>query len=173
MATPPKVPPPLSEEELQDLRTSLTKDRASRAESAVALKIAGANYTQIAKALDYAHPALARQAVEQALSTSVHEEDRKAQRLLSSARIEALLRSVWPRANDSRDPDHLGYMRGALALIDRHAKLWGLDAPIEIVSYTPTQVEYQAALDSIVQQFVRDLPQEADIIGEVLDDESA
>jgi len=170
----PKTPPPLTEAELLDLQNGLSKDRASRIESAVALKVAGANYAQIARALDYAHPALARQAVEKALSTSVSDEDRKAQRLVASARIEALLRSVWKRANDPQDEEHLGYMRGALALIDRYAKLWGLDAPIEVVSYTPSQAEYQAALESIVHQFTANLPEEADIIGEVLrDDESA
>ena len=174
MANLPKTPPPLTEGELQDLTSHLTKDRASRIESAVALKIAGATYPQIARALDYAHPALARQAVEKALSTSVSDEDRKAQRAIASARIEALLRSVWRRANDPSDADHLGYMRGALALIDRYAKLWGLDAPIEVVSYTPSQMEYQAALDSIVGRFMDTLPQEADIIGEVMrDDEPA
>lgn len=111
----------------------------TRAEAAVALKIGGASYTSIAKTLGYSTAYRARQAVEQALAaTAESPEERDQMRVLTSRRINRLLQSVMGRATNPRDPDHLAYNQQALRLIDREAKLWGVDAPQQVSLTTPS-----------------------------------
>ena len=54
-------PDPVEESDLDNLNTDLdVKDRKSRVEAAVAMAVAGANYSEIADVLGYATPPLAR-----------------------------------------------------------------------------------------------------------------
>jgi hypothetical protein len=55
--------------------------------------------------------------------------DRDKQRVLTEKRLNKLLQSVMPKAIDPEDPQHLPYNARALALVDRIAKLYGVDAP--------------------------------------------
>lgn len=99
--------------------------------AAVALKVHGADYDEIADTLDLASPAIARVLVERALAATVDEtRDLKGQRAIANLQIDAILRSTFPRATDSTDPEHLNYARMTLSLVDRKAKLNGLDAPV-------------------------------------------
>ena len=51
---------------------------------------------------------------------------------------------VWPKAIDPDNPDHLLAVTKARELVDRHARLYGLDAPTEVVVHNPTQTELEA-----------------------------
>lgn len=160
-----------------NLNTDLEKieDQAQRAESAVGLRIAGASYTNIARTLGYSSAYHARQAVERALAqTAESPEERDQQRVLTSRRLNRLMQSVMGKATNPRDPDHLAYNQQALRLIDREAKLWGVDAP--------TQVSVHSASDEQIAAFVQkalalgrvagEEAEEADILdAEVLDEE--
>jgi hypothetical protein len=155
---------PLGEDD-DDLQPYVPRQPKARAEAAVAMKIAGATYTEIAKVIPYSSASVARQAVERSLAATVGDEDRAQMRLLESKRLERLLRSVWGRATNSSDAEHLSYVRAALALIDRHARLHGLDAPTQMVVYSPAQSEIEAWVAGMSRQVVSGLPLEADIIG--------
>lgn len=150
-----------------------SKDRASRGESAVALKIAGADYSQIAKVLGYASPAAARQAVEAALASAVSMGDRDNERRLAIGRIETLLRSVWPKATDPDHPDQSVFGRLALAYIDRGIKLQGLDAPTEITMHTPTLTEFNQVVAELTSRARQGLPQEKSVIDDDIIDVEA
>jgi hypothetical protein len=103
--------------------TSRTAARNRKADAAVALKLAGATWGEIAQIVGYP---TARQA------------------LVSVAR--------------------------ARELIDRHAKLYGLDAPTEFVVHNPTQAEIERWVATML---VGSLPAAAEydiITGEVVDD---
>jgi hypothetical protein len=142
-----------------------TKDRASRQEAAVAMRIAGANYSEIARVLEYASPTLARQAVERSIaSTTGTPETREHQRFLESRRLERLLRSLWNKATDEKNEEHLAAIRTAVAIIDRHSRLNGLDQPTEMVVYTPASEEIQKWVAMVSAQMRSDLPDEDDIL---------
>lgn len=147
----------------------VAKDRPTRQDSAVAMRIAGANYSEIAKFLGYRSVEDARAAVERSLASSVGEADREKQRFLTARRLERLLRASWHKATDETSPEQLPAIRTALAIIDRHARLYGLDAPTEMVVYTPSRLEIERFVEAVSANLSRELPEEADIVdGEVL-----
>lgn len=114
------------------------KRPSSQARSALALRLAGASYESIAKTVGYQSANAAKRAVEGILEDTVNESrDLPQLRELTGRRIERLLRSVWAKATDEESADHLAYVRTALALIDRHARLMGVDAPQRLEVSTP------------------------------------
>ena len=122
----------------------LMSETNTKAESALALRIAGTSYTNIAKALGYASATRARLAVERVLAASADSpEERDQQRVLNDKRLNRLLQSVMGKAVDPKDPDHLAYNARALAITDRIMRLWGVDAPAQ-VQITPTDEHLQA-----------------------------
>ena len=157
------------EQGLQALNDDLREDdRASRQEAAVALRIAGATYSDIARTLGYSSVTRARQAVEQALAASVGDDDRERMRFIEGRRLERLLRGLWHKATDEENDEQLSAARTALAVIDRHAKLYGLDAPVVHAVYSPTQTEMEQWLSGIAAQVRQGQPEEYDIIqGEI------
>lgn len=149
-------------------RELATRDRPSRTEMAVALRIHGASYSEIAKACDYSSAHAARIAVEKSLAASVGEDDREQRRHIEARRLERLLRAVMGKATDEENPEQVSYVRASLAIIDRHARLYGLDAPAEVVLYNPTTSEMERWLADKALLMQQDLPEEANIIeGEV------
>lgn len=126
-----------------------------RARAALALKISGAPYSAIAEHLGFANARIARVVVERYLSEMVTDADLKPQRALASERLERLLRAVWPRAisetTEWTDPDgkrhvtpnaeQLQYVRTALMIIDRSARLHGIDAPQKLEVTRPSDEE--------------------------------
>jgi hypothetical protein len=123
----------------------LAKARARKANAAVQMRLAGATWGEIAQALGYPTPRQALIATERALVKQLdNNEDREKMRKVAGARLERLLRSVWPKAIDPDSPDHLIAVGKARDLVDRHAKLYGLDAPTEVVVHTPTQTELES-----------------------------
>lgn len=142
----------------------VARDRSHRQEAAVAMRIAGAHYSEIARALEYPNASQARTAVERALATSVGVEGKEQLRFIEARRLERLLRSLWAKATDDKDESHLAYARTALAVIDRHARLYGLDAPQEMVVYTPAASEIEAWVAKMARQVHGEMPEEYDII---------
>jgi hypothetical protein len=123
----------------------LAKARNRKASAAVQMRLAGATWGEIATALGYPTPRQALVATERALVKQLDsDEDRDKMRKVAGARLERLLRSVWPKAIDPDSPDHLIAVSKAREIVDRHAKLYGLDAPTEVVVHNPTQTELEA-----------------------------
>lgn len=137
----------------------------TKAESALALRIAGTSYTNIAKALGYASATRARLAVERVLAASADSpEERDQQRVLNDKRLNRLLQSVMGKAVDPKDPDHLAYNARALAITDRIMRLWGVDAPAQ-VQITPTDEHLQQYVAHMMALARREPEaEEADII---------
>ena len=95
-----------------------------RSRRAIALKLAGASYRSIADTLGYYDQSAARQAVMRGMKAGL-QEDAGELRKLHYGRLEHLLALVWPDVNAKDLPS----MRMALDVMDRMAKLYGLDAP--------------------------------------------
>lgn len=149
-----------------------TEDSPTRAAAAVAMKIDGAGYSDIAKVLDYSSPQRARRAVEEAISLQAGSpEEIDHIRFINSRRLERILVSVMTRATDPGDADHLAYARMAVVLIDRHLRLWGADNPAQMkVTVTPTALAIEEWVTEMARQ-TYGVADEADILdAEVVED---
>lgn len=139
--------------------------RQRKANAAIQLKLAGATWDEIAASLGYPTPRAAIVATEQALERQLAETgDREHMRALAGARLERLLRAVWPKAIDPENPDQMTAVTKAREVTDRWIKLFGLDAPTEIVVHNPTTTELEAWVARVVSQQVPAV-EEYDIIG--------
>lgn len=136
----------------------------SNARAAVALRLSGASYPEIAMTLDYTTPTAARIAVEGMLAAAYDEEtDYKSLRNVASARLEKLMKSLAGKAFNPKDPDHLAYARQFLSVADRHIKLHGIDAPQMVSVINPSAEEFERVVGALAQKALADQPQEADI----------
>jgi len=138
---------------------------ASKGRAALALRLAGASYSEIAETVGYNTPGDARKSVVRELGDyEADDESRTFLRTEEAARIERLIRSVWGKATNPNDPEHLVAVKTAAGLIERHSRLLGLDAPQEVLVYNPTAVE----IDQWVAQMIGQTSGPEVIEGEVL-----
>ena len=142
----------------------------STGRAALALRLAGATYDEVADILVLQDARAAQALVERALAAEhVDDADRDRLRAEASQRILKLLSGVWGKATDADSPEHLAATGKALQLIDRHARLLGLDAPQEVVVHTPTTMEIDAWVEQMLGSAQVMLVQEADPIVGVLE----
>lgn len=124
----------------RDDRVPTIRARERKANAALELAMAGVDPTKIAQTVGYPSGRAARVAIERALEKKLeHDPESKAKmRALASKRLERLLFSVWAKANDPDNPEHLIANTKARELIGQWTKLHGLDAPAEVVVHSPT-----------------------------------
>lgn len=153
--------------------------RTSTSSAALALRVAGASYEEIVQTLGLPSVEDARLLVERDLASradDVDPEQRRTQRALAVARLERLMRSVAGKATNPTDPEHLPAVRQMTQLIDRHARLLGLDAPVEVAVYSPSAMELEAWVSKMLAaQATPFAVEEAVVVPGVVvrDDESA
>jgi len=142
-----------------------------RIRSIMALWLAGASFADIAMQFNMRSPALARVAVERALSESVDDtQDRSKLRQKMTLTLDRLLRSVMAKAVDGESPDHLAAVRTALSIVDRKIRLHGLDAPLEHVVHYPENEEFERVIAMMAQTQGMMLPDEGDPFAEEIED---
>ena len=124
--------------------------RAGRA--AVELRVTGASYAEIATTLALADATEALALVERELASHLDHHSVDIARAEASERILTLLASVWDTATNVADPERLPALRLALALVDRHIRLHGLDRPTEIILHTPTAAELERWVTAVTAQ---------------------
>jgi len=152
-------------------RTAVRRARERKSNAAIQMKLAGATWADIAKTLGYPTARQALVATEKALERQLHTEDRDAMRRLAGARLDRLLLGVWPKAIDGEHPEHLLAVTKAREIVDRHAKLFGLDAPTEFVVHSPTQSQLEEWVAAVTALRVPDV-EEYDILeGEIIPDD--
>ena len=127
--------------------------------AALALRLAGAGYDEIADALGLTSSAVARENVEVALEARAWDDlaGRERMRSEAGARIERLLRSVWGKATNPDDAEHLPAVKVARELIDRYVRLYGLDAPTEVIVHNPTVSEIDTWVAAVISSGSADL----------------
>jgi hypothetical protein len=129
--------------------------RHRKAAAALQMRLAGANWTEICKGVGYPTPRTAQVAVERALIRELHESnDRDKMRRLAGARLDRLLRSAWTKAISPDHPEHLAALSKAREVVADHRKLFGLDAPTEVIVHNPTQAELEAWVATVVSTAV-------------------
>jgi hypothetical protein len=134
--------------DLDNIRNAKTE---TRSQMAFTLAVSGASWTTVAKIAGYSSAYRARQAVERMLASAADSPlDRERMRVLTERRLNRLLNSVMAKAVDPDDPEHLPYNARALALTDRIARLYGVDAPTQ-VQITPTDERIHALVTRMMQ----------------------
>ena len=96
-----------------------------RTKRAMALKLAGASYASIADTLGYSDASGARKAVMRGMAQSLQENANEL-RKLHYGRLEHMLMLLWSDVNTKSLPS----MSAALAIMDRMAKLHGIDSSL-------------------------------------------
>ena len=123
----------------------------NRAAAALALRLDGAGFADIAKVMEFASAAEARRAVDKALAdTPTDMESVERIRDIESRRIERILVSLMKRATNPKDPDHLTYARTALAAIKQQTDLHGAAMPTKVdVTYNPSKQQLEKWVEQI------------------------
>ncbi|MFB6805474.1 hypothetical protein [Streptomyces sp. NPDC056387] len=114
---------------------------AERRAKAIRMKIDGHTYEEIAKALGYSSKGSACCDVRRALEKHVVEEGLavEAWRELELARLDVLQKAIWPEAMDGSPRA----IETALKILDRRAKLLGLDSAIKLEVLTIDALDQQ------------------------------
>ncbi|MFG2412283.1 hypothetical protein [Streptomyces goshikiensis] len=122
---------------------------AERRAKAIRMKIEGASYTEIAEQLGYSSRGSANSDIRRALEKHVIEEGLavEAWRELELARLDVLQQAIWSKAK-AGDPRAI---ETALKVLDRRAKLLGLDSAIKLEVLTID------ALDAQIQRLEAEL----------------
>lgn len=130
----------------------IVRARERKANAALQLKTAGASWYEIAETLGYPTARAALVAVEKALERELSSDESRSQmRDMAGRRLERLLRSSWSKATDPKHPEHLQAIARSRDIIDRHIKLYGLDAPSEVVVHSPSMTELEGWVARVVQ----------------------
>lgn len=124
--------------------------------AALALRLAGASYIEVAEALGLAGIADARELIESTLANQVTSQDREHLRREEAARLDRLQRGVWTKALDPNHPEHLAAAKVVLQISESRRRLLGLDSPTEISVHTPTQDEIERWVTTVSAQSIHD-----------------
>lgn len=158
----------------RDKGKAITSARSRKANAALSMRLAGATWNEIAVTLGYPTERSALVATERALVKQLEStEDREKMRRLAGARLERLLRAVWPKAIDPDQMDQMVAVGKAREIVADHRKLFGLDAPTEVVVHQPTLTELEGWVSRVLAVGAPQVV-EYDILegaGEVVDEE--
>lgn len=145
--------------------------RDRKANSAIQLRKAGASWEEIAEVLGFPTGRAALVATERALEKELQTEESKSfMRTMAGQRLDRMLRAVYPKAIDPEHPDQFAAIDRARALVADHRKLYGLDAPTEMVVHNPNQSEIEKWVSEVLSAQSPEV-QEADIFDvEIVDD---
>lgn len=152
---------------------NVNRARERKANAALAMRLSGATWEDIATVLGFPTERAALVAYEAAMEKSLETpESREELRRLARLRLERLMRGVWSKAIDPDSPEHLAAVGKAKELIAQITKLEGTDAPQEITLYSPAQQEIESWVAEQVNKTVPQL-EEADIFdGEIVEEGS-
>lgn len=141
----------------------LERARVNKSEAALAMKLGGATWWEIAHALGYPSEDAVIRAVERMLGKRLDTADREHLRSLAAARLESLIRSTWGKAHDTEHPEHLAAVKTTRESIESGARLLGLNAPQEILVTSPTQQHLDEWVAKVVSSNLPEVA-EADIV---------
>lgn len=124
-----------------------TIELAEKEAQALNLRKAGLTFDQIATRLGYNDRSAAAKAVRRSLAATIQEPADELRRL-EVERLDAMLAALWPKASNGQ---WLAIDR-CLAIMDRRAKLLGLDAPSRRVVDVVTHDAFAQAMERLEQE---------------------
>lgn len=122
-------------------------EQAEKQRQALELRKAGATFEQIAKQLGYANGGGAYKVVQAGLKALVQQPADEV-RQLEVERLDAMLRALWPDAMSGKPQ----VIDRCLGIMDRRAKLLGLDAPLRIEEHVITEDAIDAEMRRLSEQ---------------------
>ena len=128
-----------------------TRARQRKANAAYRMALSGANWKQIARVCGYPTERAAKVAVEQMLEKRLDPSDKQHLRLMVSARLDTMLRGIWAKATDQDSPDQLAAVQRVREIVADYRKVWGVDAPQEVLITNPTQRDIDTFVAGVVQ----------------------
>lgn len=139
--------------------------------SALQLRIWGASLDEIATTLGFESVDHVARAIDRALAREFQTDPQNRDRMrdLANRRLERLLRSVSGKASEPTHPEHLAAVGQAKGIIDRIIKLYGLDAPTQMVVHNPNAAEIESWVMGVLQHGQPELEDHDILEGEVLD----
>jgi hypothetical protein len=143
---------------------------SQKARSALHLYYNNASLDEIVTVVGFASIEEASKAIDIAVKAELRGDTKAKDRMrhIANRKLDQLLRSVSAKAANPKHPEHLAAVGKALNIIDRHIKLYGLDAPTEMIVHNPDSGEIEAWVMGLMNEGRGDL-QEADILeGEVV-----
>jgi hypothetical protein len=146
-----------------------------KARSALHLYYNNASLDEIVTVVGFASIEEASRAIDSAVKAELRGDTKAKDRMrhIANRKLDQLLRSVSAKAANPKHPEHLSAVDKAVKIIDRHIRLYGLDAPTEMIVHNPDSEEIQAWVTSVMAQGQADL-EEMDILdveGEVVEDD--
>lgn len=150
----------------------LVRARERKANAALDMALHGANWDQIAEVLGYPTARLAKVAVEIALERNLDTVDRQKMRLLVHGRLNAALQSVAGKAMDTEHPEHLAAVGRYREIVADQRRMWGIDAPQEVLISNPTQREIDDWVGVAVSKGMPDVEEDDIVDGEVVEEAS-
>lgn len=156
---------------INDVNTSkeLTRARDRKANAGLDLAIHGASWDTIAEVIGYPTARAAKVAIEQALERNLSTVDRQKLRLLVHGRLNAMLYSVSGKAMDEEHPEHLAAVGRYREIVADQRRMWGLDAPQEVLVTNPTQREIDDWVGKAVAKGVPNVEEDDIVDGEIVD----
>lgn len=164
---------PKPPDDLDNMNADLVVPKGDRArvKNALAMRLYGASYADIADIESYESAGAAQRAVESALAAAPTKADREKLLRLTDARLDRLLRPQMAKALDPNHPEQQTASRTALAIIDRQAKLHGLDQPVQVAITNPSLQRIEEWVSKAQALSASSYPEEAEIIeGEIVAD---
>jgi len=154
-------------------RSEIARQRNRKADAALSMSLSGATWGEIAEALGFPTPRAARTATEKALVRQLErEDDREKMRRMAGARLERLLRAVWTKAIDPNAPEQMQAVGKSRELIADYNKLFGLNAPTELMVHSPSQSELEDWVLRMTATMVPDVLEPDIYEGEVVEDDA-
>lgn len=136
----------------------------TRREAMLKAWAAGWTFQEIADKWGFRSAGFARAAIEHALADADIIMDRTAERARFTTSLLGHHKEAASRAADPDDPEQMAWMRMDLIVIDRLAKLLGLDAPTQVV-ITPGADEFEQLTTALAAASGAIVPIEADPMG--------
>jgi hypothetical protein len=130
-------------------------NRAARITQAVSLRLAGMTYAQIAEATGYSSPAACQQAIYRASERMLREAIDEF-RELENSRLDRLQAAVWQSAMQG----NAQAVTSVVKVMERRAKLNGLDAPQQVVINEEHRTSILTLIDDLVPGEVIDVHDE-------------
>lgn len=128
------------------------RPRERKSNDVIEMRLMGYGWDDIATVLGYPTPRSALVAFEGALERQLQDDHTSAAKMrdLAGRRLERLLRSCWKQAIDENHPAQMAAIDRALKILENHARLFGLNAPTEMVVHSPTASEIHGFVAKVV-----------------------
>lgn len=129
----------------ENRKTHQQKERAQRQKMALQLRLGGASYPEIGEKLGHSQSTVYND-VQKALR-DIPRTEADQLRTEELARLDRLQRAVWAQALEGK----VTYVDRALKIIDRRARLLGLDAPSQVEVSTGADLDLDGAVRALVE----------------------